>query len=381
LLAHRRRMEESRVEAAAATESVRELQREVGRLRREHVAREAADRGRREELAACERRHVELDLQTRHASDEHERTGKRDSVLADEGATLVEEHEQLSADLATFSEAVETAEREHAEIERRLCERSEQLAGLEAEVRRHSDVVSNLRADRAGLAERREAMGQEAGRIAEALIELDGRVVALHSEAGIARQRGERADELKTKTEQQLIGYLADREALERLTQEMERETGEHRQQLAASENELREARENLEKFREATRRAELDRTRAEADRAHLDEICAHELGIHAAAAAEQAGEEALADADANALSVAVEEIKGKIERLGPVNMTAIEEFSELEDRHGFLSSQKQDLEDAMAKLRDTIRQINRRRSGPRTRKCFRCCSTAGAPI
>jgi len=42
------------------------------------------------------------------------------------------------------------------------------------------------------------------------------------------------------------------------------------------------------------------------------------------------------------------------------VNMTAIEEFSELEERHAFLSAQRQDLEQSMASLRDTIRRINR---------------------
>ncbi|MEE8411664.1 MAG: hypothetical protein V3S47_04115, partial [Acidobacteriota bacterium] len=211
--------------------------------------------------------------------------------------------------------------------------------------------MSNLRADRAGLTERRDAMEQEAGRIAEALTELDNRVEALRLEAGVAQQRGEQAAELKTKTERELIGYLAEREALERATQEMEREIGGRRQQLVAAENELREVRADLEKLRETTRQTELDRTRAEADRTHLDEICDRELGIHAAVAAEQVGAEALADADADALSVAIEELQGKIERLGPVNMTAIEEFSDLEERHGFLSSQKQDLEDATAKL------------------------------
>ena len=360
LLAHRRRMEESRTEASVARESVRKLQREVDRLRKEHLALEASDRGRREELGACEQRHVELELQTRHASDEHERTGKRDSVLANEIAGLAEEREQLSADLATFTDAVEAVEREHSEIERRCSERNERLAGSEAEARRLSDVVSNLRADRAGLTERRDAMEQEAGRIAEALTELDNRVEALRLEAGVAQQRGEQAAELKTKTERELIGYLAEREALERATQEMEREIGGRRQQLVAAENELREVRADLEKLRETTRQTELDRTRAEADRTHLDEICDRELGIHAAVAAEQVGAEALADADADALSVAIEELQGKIERLGPVNMTAIEEFSDLEERHGFLSSQKQDLEDATAKLRDTIRRINR---------------------
>jgi chromosome segregation protein len=360
LLAHRRRMEESRVEAAAATEVVRESQTLVDRLRGDQAALEATDRGRREELANCEHRHVELELQTRHAGDEHERTGKRDSVLSDEIAALAEEGERLSADLATSIDAVAAAEQKHAEIERRLGEHNEQLAGIEAEARRLRDVVSHLRADRAGMAERRDAMEQEARRIAAELLELEGRVEAFRKEAVIARQRGDSATELKTQTEQQLVGFLADREALERSTQEMERDIGERGRLLVAAENELRDVRGKLEQLREATGQAQLERTRVEADRAHLDEMCANELGIDAAAAAMQAGKEALDGADAEALSVTIEEIKGKIERLGPVNMTAIEEFSELEERHGFLSSQKQDLEEAMAKLRDTIRRINR---------------------
>jgi len=40
--------------------------------------------------------------------------------------------------------------------------------------------------------------------------------------------------------------------------------------------------------------------------------------------------------------------------------MMAIEEFSDLEERHEFLSAQKHDLEQSMASLRETIKKINR---------------------
>jgi chromosome segregation protein len=197
-------------------------------------------------------------------------------------------------------------------------------------------------------------------RLAASLLELDGRIGGLRSEAGLVRRRGEQAAELKTRTEQELIGHLAEREGLAERTQEMQREIETRRKDLADGERALKDERTELEKLREAARQAELQRTRAESDRAHIDEICANELGLPAEQAAHDAGEEALSVADAVAVAGAVEALKEKIERLGPVNMTAIEEFSELEERHGFLSSQKQDLEDAMGKLRDTIRRINR---------------------
>ena len=49
-----------------------------------------------------------------------------------------------------------------------------------------------------------------------------------------------------------------------------------------------------------------------------------------------------------------------RIEAIGPVNMTAIEEFSGLEERHEFLTTQRKDLLQSMDSLRETIRRINR---------------------
>jgi chromosome segregation protein len=360
LLNHRRRMEETRAEARRETEAVALAQQQLDVCRRELADAEAVDSGRREEFAACERRLIELDLQSRHASEERERTGRRDSVLADELAALAEERERLTAELAVVQESLATAESKDADLERELTTRTAGLATLESEARRLADVVSNLNAERAVLAERRDSMEQEAARLAETLLDLDGRVGALQAEAASARRRAEQAAELKEQTEKQLVEHLAEREALAGKTQEMEREIAERRKRLAAGEHALRDDRAELEQLRAATRHAELERTRAESDRSHLDEICNTELGVVAEEAAYQAGEEALATVDESEVAETIAQLKGKIERLGPVNMTAIEEFSELEERHGFLTSQRQDLEEAMGKLRDTIRRINR---------------------
>ena len=51
-------------------------------------------------------------------------------------------------------------------------------------------------------------------------------------------------------------------------------------------------------------------------------------------------------------------DLRRKIERLGPVNMMAIEQFDELESRHTVLSTQRQDLLDSIAQTGDAIRKI-----------------------
>ncbi|HKQ60285.1 MAG TPA: AAA family ATPase, partial [Candidatus Polarisedimenticolaceae bacterium] len=83
------------------------------------------------------------------------------------------------------------------------------------------------------------------------------------------------------------------------------------------------------------------------------------ELGIAAAEAAQDAepGPDALEPAT---LDATIEETRRRIDELGPVNMTAIEEFTELEQRHGFLTAQRDDLLQSMESLKETIRRINR---------------------
>jgi chromosome segregation protein len=55
----------------------------------------------------------------------------------------------------------------------------------------------------------------------------------------------------------------------------------------------------------------------------------------------------------------AVTELRARINRLGPVNMMAIEQFDELEGRHGFLTTQRRDLVESIASTGEAIKRID----------------------
>src|SRR5882762_861012 len=55
----------------------------------------------------------------------------------------------------------------------------------------------------------------------------------------------------------------------------------------------------------------------------------------------------------------AIARLRDKIDRLGPVNMMAIEQFDELETRHTFLTTQKNDLIDSIAQTAEAITRID----------------------
>ena len=54
------------------------------------------------------------------------------------------------------------------------------------------------------------------------------------------------------------------------------------------------------------------------------------------------------------------EELQRLIDRMGEINLTAIEEYEENAGRYEYLTSQRGDLEDALTKLEKAIRQMNR---------------------
>jgi chromosome segregation protein len=54
-----------------------------------------------------------------------------------------------------------------------------------------------------------------------------------------------------------------------------------------------------------------------------------------------------------------VRELDQRIDSMGPVNIDAIQEYDELEERHTFLEKQNTDLENSKAELLDVITKIN----------------------
>jgi chromosome segregation protein len=58
-------------------------------------------------------------------------------------------------------------------------------------------------------------------------------------------------------------------------------------------------------------------------------------------------------------LEVELARTRAALERLGPVNVLAVEEYAEQEERHEFLTTQRADVADSVVSLKRTIREIN----------------------
>ncbi len=122
--------------------------------------------------------------------------------------------------------------------------------------------------------------------------------------------------------------------------------------------------------LREALTELEVAQARTGADLDHLGRECHQAVGMMAAEAAALLTPEDQARWTISGLEVQIQEMRDRLERMGPVNILAVEQSQELEERHTFLTAQRQDLLDSIAELDQAIKRIDRT-SKERFREAF----------
>ena len=328
------------------------------------------------ERLESERREAERSLE--ELTSEHVETGK--SVVA---ATL--ERDQARAELARLSTELAAcqAEVEHLrrdaqaarqKAEHAVAEREATLKAREAaefdmaeatalinDVRKsaqvHQDEVAVKRAEKAAMAERLSGATAIAARIREEHQELLARLSSLSAQQ--AAIHAEEADLLRLSDEQrqQVESLRADRERREKQQADLEREFTQTRQRTSEVDNTLRTGRQALNDIREDRNRHEIERARNDAEREHLRSACLNELNAHPEDLIAEQG--ALLEGDALAASEGqYEEMKSRVEAMGPVNMMALEEYNECEQRFNFLERERADLLQSIADTQQTIGEL-----------------------
>jgi chromosome segregation protein len=66
------------------------------------------------------------------------------------------------------------------------------------------------------------------------------------------------------------------------------------------------------------------------------------------------------ADTATEELQEQLRKVRERLDRMGPINLAAIDEHRELEERYGFLTAQEQDLSNSIGSLKEIIQRINR---------------------
>jgi chromosome segregation protein len=133
------------------------------------------------------------------------------------------------------------------------------------------------------------------------------------------------------------------------------------REGLRTGEEELKQIRAQVSEGQEKRSQIEVDLVRRQAELNYLDETSRKELNLPVAELA-SGDEAAQAEPDTESLAETERvyiEVKNRIEALGPVNADALQEYQETQQRHDFLSVQRQDLLDSIRDTEKAIQEID----------------------
>jgi chromosome segregation protein len=332
---------------------------------------------------------VGLEAQIDRDDEDAIRLSQRADQVARERLQVEAERDALDARQEEAQNSIIRLERDQHDADERLAAAQRQLFAA----REAAEALSRRAADRgaahAALIERASALASEARRLDEAAAELEVRGASLGGEVDAALSR---LDELRRAVDEGELDLDAGIHTLERLRSDVESADGRlSTLRIRADERELalKTARSGFDSVRQLVSAADVARARAESDLAHLSDSCVEAVQatldevVSEVSALERTGAltpdapvvcaddgidladdeegEGVREAGPRSLSAedAIANLRGKIDRLGPVNMMAIEQFDELETRHAFLTAQRQDLVDSIEQTSEAIRRID----------------------
>ena len=322
----------------------------------------------REERDAMQREHTVngLDQEVERA-ERHMRVVGQDSARVDAERIEVE---QRRVQALSEAEAAEAAREAAAE---QVIRASASLTELRRAAEIESESLAEQRATAAAATERRRATTAELRRIEGELADFAARVERYRMD--LAEMEG-RGAELRLS--------IAD---LELKASTVESDRAREEEQIAALSQKLQEARQQADEFSaelsELNRRAaevrdtraglEVQRAEAHARQTFVHENCHSELGQ---SLEDLAREITLADDfDFDVSHARVEELRTRLDGFGAVNMMALEELAEAEERLLFLTVQRQDIVEGIAATEEALREI-KRRSRERFRHAFEQINT-----
>ncbi|RWA72676.1 chromosome segregation protein SMC [Mesorhizobium sp.] len=359
-LAQKNRLAELDAEAVQATRVVREAEEALARA--EQAMRQASEAERNARQAGRDAQHG-LDA-ARNALAEAEKAGgelaSRRAALEEARARIVDSHEETQATFLEAEEMLKDAP-DLGDLQLQLEQASANVARDRATLADARAVHEGLRREAEARIRRLDAIGAERRNWLERAENASTQIAALgerKAEAEAERERlADAPDEIDAKR-RALLSQLSEAEALRKAAgdrlQEAENKQAELDKAATAAIQSLAEARETRVRAEERLTAADERRAEVEARIQEALNTPPHLVIKHTGLEADDPMP------DMAEIERQLDRLKIERERLGAVNLRAEEEQKELSDRLETIVSEREDIIEAIRKLRQAIQSLNR---------------------
>ena len=357
-LALKRELRQHEGEAARLARVVEEQQSELAR-----VAQEVADTEARIATISAQQMEAEKSLvaATHQRDQAHNELARTEQQLDSERAEIGRLHAEASAARIR----AEHARNQHAEAakfrvaaEAEAVEAARKLSALRAEFQSLQEGVVARREELATMSERLASAEASAERLAQEFGMANQRATSLRQQHDSLLTEKAALESASTQLAEQVEALRSDKARLDETKAALEREWQEARSRTAQLEESVKAKRLSLEELRNERNQRQIEKARNDADRDYLRQTCVAELN---AQPEELMAQEAmlLIGEDLIAAETNYNEMKARIEAMGAVNMMALEEYQECEQREEFMRRERDDLVQSIQNTQMTINELD----------------------
>ncbi|NQU12257.1 hypothetical protein HQ590_15790, partial [bacterium] len=330
---------------------------EVEQLRADLHAREieGASREGEQRMLATEQRDLDskihtvlFELNSIEQQDTEQKQRRAELVAALQQAETRET--ELRDQIAASQQAVDDLHRGREEQTRLLTELRVSVGGVQhqrAAIESQREPISGRIAD----------LQERARTCREETVTHTNRITQLQTEIAESEQKMTEIAGTRAEVQQQLAGFQQQRAAIatgigqaETELKSLRGEAATNQEQKSALDLNLAQKRMELQNLQDRIRQ------RYQVD---LDQVRSESLTITVADQGPAVTEQVPVATDWEALEAQVAELQTRLDAMGPVNVEAIQEFDELEERYQFLTQQHDDLVKAKEQLLQVISKIN----------------------
>jgi chromosome segregation protein len=272
---------------------------------------------------------------------------------------------RLHAEAEAARFRAEEARNQHAEAARfraaaeaEAVESTRRLASLRTTFQSLQEGVVARREELAAMSERLASAESSAKRLAEEHAFAEQRLATVRQQHDSLTAEKATLESTCEQLVSQVTSLRQDKCRFEESKSALESEWQQSRTRTAELEESVRSKRQALEDLRSQRNDRQIEKARNDADRDYLRQTCVAELNAQPEELMAQEAQlligEALIAAETN-----YNEMKARVEAMGPVNMMALEEFQECEQRDEFLRRERDDLVQSIQNTQLTINELD----------------------
>ena len=316
-------------------------------------------------LAVTLAQHVEAEKEFVGATHQRDQAHTELGRVAERRAACLAEITALRAEADGARERANGAEMRHVDAQQsRAASEAESLAATEllARMRENSatqrEQLTRQREDFATMSERLASAETIAQRISAESEQARTRSSSLSEQHAALVTERTQLESSTAELANQAENLRAEKFRIEERQAGLEREWEDARKRTAQLDDTLRGRRQSLDEQRAQRSQCEIEKARNDSDREYLRQTCIAELN---AQPEELIGFEPnlLVGEELTAAETNFNEMKARVEAMGPVNMMALEEYQECEQRDTFLRRERDDLVESIQNTQQAISELD----------------------